>query len=63
MKTDNCGTNRVKCEFLAVKDVFSSQGKAEGDTKLSYNSTHRILNLTKTLVNSKNELLSRNYDN
>lgn len=58
MKIDSCGTNRVKCEFLAVKYVFSLRGKAEGDTKLSYNSTHRILNLTKVLVNSKNELIS-----
>lgn len=63
MKIDNCGTNRVKCEFLAVKDVLSSQGKAERDTNLSYNSTHRVLNLTKGLVNSKNELISRINNN
>lgn len=63
MEIDSCGTNRVKCEFIAVKYVFSSRDKAEGDTKLSYNSTHRTLNLTKVLVNSKNKLISRINNN
>lgn len=46
-----------------MKDVFSSKGKAEGDTNLSSNSTNRIPNLTRVLVNSKNELISRINNN